>query len=105
MSALPATMCGMDLAALHDIADERRQYWAEVGARCEVIDGPLTDKPAAWLILSKDQAIGQLAVWASGEAEMDWGTPQHAQSRHYDLDTLGDLRSCVSDLEDALRLA
>jgi hypothetical protein len=99
-------MCGMNLAALHDIADERRGHWAEGGALCEVVDGPLTDKPAAWLILSKDEATGQLTVWVSGEAEMEWCTPEHGDGRHrhYDLDSLEDLRACVSDLEDALGL-
>ena len=97
-------MCGMDLAAVHDIADERREHWAEAGALCEVVDGRLTDKPAAWLILSKDEITGQLTVWVSGEAEMDWGTPEHGDARHYDLDSLEDLRACVSDLENALGL-
>src|SRR4029078_9308077 len=31
------------------------ERWAEGGAVHEVVDGPLTDKPAAWLILSKDE--------------------------------------------------
>jgi len=56
----------------------------------------LTDKPAAWLILSKDEIAGQLTVWSSGEAEMQCGTLEHLDARHYD--------ACVSDLEDALRL-
>ncbi|WP_132193902.1 MULTISPECIES: hypothetical protein [Kribbella] len=104
MSALPATMYGMNLAALHAIADERREHWAEAGALCEVVDGPLTDKPAAWLILSTDKFAAQLTVWVSGEAEMEWGTPERGDARHCDIDTLEDLRACVSDLEDALGL-
>lgn len=98
-------MCGMNLAALHDIADERREHWAEAGALCEVVDGPLTDKSAAWLILSKAEVAGQLTVWVSGEAEMEWGrSPEYVDARHYDIDTVEDLRACVSDLEDALGL-
>ncbi|MGW5195184.1 hypothetical protein ACWEOO_38435 [Kribbella sp. NPDC004138] len=92
----------MDPTELHAIAHERRERWAEAGAVHEVVDGPLTDKPAAWLILSKDELAGQLTVWSSGEAEMQWGTLEHLDARHYDA--VEDLRTCVSDLEAALRL-
>jgi hypothetical protein len=42
------------------------------------------------------------AVWVSGEAEMDWGTPESAGQRHYDVAFVEDLPSCVDDLESAL---
>lgn len=95
----------MDLAALHEIADQRRSAWNAAGARWAVTDGPLTDKPAAWLTLSTHQVEGQLTVWVSGEAEMDWGTLERGGSRHYDLDTRESLGGCVADLEKALGLA
>jgi len=94
----------MDLTALHRIAEERSSDWARSGVRWDVIDGPLTDKPAAWLIFNKGDEIGQLTVWVSGEAEMDWGTPEHGGARHYDCDSPDALRACVRDLESALRV-
>ena len=89
---------------LHEIAAERRARWEAAGVGWEVIDGPLTDKPASWLILSGSAAIGQLTVWVSGEAEMDWGTPDNGGERHYDLGTREALSACVSDLEGAVGL-
>jgi len=94
----------VDLSLLHEIAAERRARWEAVDVAWEVVDGPLTDKPAAWLILSGTIATGQLTVWVSGEAEMDWGTPDGGGERHYDLDSREALNACVGDLEGALGL-
>ena len=94
----------MDLAALHEIADGRSSSWEAAGVRWGVTDGPLTDKPAAWLTLSRHQAEGQLIVWVSGEAEMVWGNPEPVVFRHYDLDTRESLGACVTNLEEALGL-
>ena len=68
----------------------------------EVVHGPPTDKPAAWLILRGETSVGQLTVWVSGEAEMDWGTPEEGRERHYDLNSREALSACVTDLEDAV---
>lgn len=94
----------MNLAALHEIAAERRVRWERAGLRWEVIDGPLTDKPASWLILGRETTAGQLTVWVSGEAEMEWGTPDQGGERHYDLDSVEALDASVRDLEHALGL-
>ena len=48
--------------------------------------------------------LGQLTVWTSGEADMDWGTPDNGGSRHYDLESRDDLNRCLDDLEAELRL-
>lgn len=103
MSALPCKDVRMDLGMLRDIAASRSARWEDVGFGWEVVDGPLTDKPASWLVLSANAVLGQLTVWVSGEAEMDWGTPDNGGERHYDLDTRDDLSKCVDDLEAALR--
>jgi hypothetical protein len=95
----------MDLAALHEIADQRHSVWNAAGVRWAVTDGPLTDKPAAWLTPSTHQFEGQLTVWVSGEAEMDWGTLDRGGFSHYGLDTRESLGACVADLEKALGLA
>ena len=89
---------------LHEIVAERAARWDASGAGWEVVDGPLTDKPACWLILSGNTTIGQLTVWVSGEAEMDWGTPDNGGERHYDLESREALNACVSDLERAVGL-
>ena len=92
----------VDLALLHEVAAERRGRWEAAGLRWVVVDGPLTEKPAAWLILENDTDLGQLTVWFSGEAEMEWGTPERGGERHYDLDSSGALSACVTDLERAV---
>src|SRR5687767_6332215 len=75
---------------------------AETGIGWEIVDGPPTNKPASWLILSANGVLGQLTVWVSGEAEMDWGTPSNGGERHYDVTSKDDLSQCIDDLEAAL---
>lgn len=87
---------------LHEIAAERSARWEAAGVRWELVDGPLTAKPAAWLILDGTATMGQLTVWVSGEAEMDWGTPETGGERHYDLESREALSACVTDLEVAV---
>lgn len=99
------TLVPVDLALLHLIADERRVSWDEAGVQAKVINGPVTDKPAAWLVLNNNDTIGQLTVWVTGEAEMDWGTQEDGGERHYDLGSADSLRACVADLERAVGLA
>lgn len=89
----------VDLSSLREVAEERRAQWDAAGIGWEVIDGPSTDKPASSLILEGNTVLGQLTVWVSGEAEMDWGTPEDGGERHYDLDSRDALRACVADLE------
>lgn len=72
----------MDLALLNEVAAERRARWEAAGIAWQVVEGPPTDKPASWLILSGHEALGQVTVWVSGEAEMDWGTPEDGGGRH-----------------------
>lgn len=92
----------MDSSVLRQLVDERHLHWRAAGARWEIIDGPRTDKPAAWVVLTTDAAIGQLTVWVSGEAEMEWGTVRGVNVRHYDLDSVDALRTCLAALERAL---
>ncbi|MCP3422438.1 hypothetical protein [Nocardioides pinisoli] len=92
----------MDLGTLRDIARERSARWAEAGIGWEVVDGSPTDNPASWLILSVNDALGQLTVWVSGEAQMDWGTPSDGGGRHCDVASRDELSQCVDDLEAAL---
>ena len=94
----------MDLGSLHQIASERRARWERAGASRAVVDGSPTDKPAAWLTLDTAGASGQLILWVSGEAEMEWGTSAVDGQRHYDLDSASALRTCVDELESVLGL-
>lgn len=93
----------VELSLLRAVSEERRARWRHAGLTCELVEGPPTDEPASWLILGVNDALGQLTVWVSGEAEMDWGTPDDGGSRHYDLESRDDLNRCVDDLEAALR--
>lgn len=86
-AAIPASMGFIHLAWLHDIAEERCAVWEQAGTRWEIVDGPLTEKPAAWLTLTSRDMVGCLIVWMSGEAEMEWGTPDRGGERHFDLDS------------------
>jgi hypothetical protein len=95
----------VELGLLREIAEERRAQWEAAGVGWELFDGPPTDKPASWLILNGSTAVGQLTVWVSGEAEMDWGTPEDGGERHYDLDSREALNACVTDLEDQIGLS
>jgi hypothetical protein len=92
----------MDLGTLRDIARKRSAHWAQTGIGWEIVDGPQADKPATWLILSANGALGQLTVWVSGEADIEWGTPSDGGERHYDVDSNDELSQCVDDLEAAL---
>jgi hypothetical protein len=94
----------VELALLHGLAAERRARWESAEFTWEVVDGPPTDKPAAWLVLHGPQGSGQLTVWVSGEAELDWGTPTLGGERHYDLDSPESLAACVTDLEREMGL-
>jgi hypothetical protein len=89
---------------LREIAVERRARWETAGVGWKVVDGPMTDKQAAWLVLSGKRVIGQLTVWVSGEAETDWGTPESGGQRHYDLASRDALSACITDLERAVGL-
>ena len=92
----------MDLRNLHYVASERNAAWTEAQIGWTVVDGPLTDKPAAWLILDSGANLGQLTVWVSGEAEMDWGTREIGGERHYELASIEELRAAIYDLEQAV---
>lgn len=92
----------MELGRLREVAEERSARWAGRGIVWEIVHGPLRDKPASWLVLNANAALGQLTVWVSGEAQMDWGSPSDGGARHYDLASVDDLRRCVDDLEAAL---
>ena len=94
----------VDLALLNGVAAERRARWEAAGIGWQVVNGPPTDKPASWLILSGQEVLGQVTVWVSGEAEMDWGTPEDGGERHYDLDSREALLACVEDLEGLVGL-
>ena len=90
------------MRTLHDVALERSAAWSDAEIGWKVVDGPVTEKPAAWLILDSGSDLGQLTVWVSGEAEMDWGTPEAGGERHYELGSVEDLRAAVNDLEKAV---
>lgn len=94
----------MDIALLHQIASERRAGWERAGVRWAVVDGLPTDKPASWLTLDTANTSGQLMLWVSGEAELEWGTTSVDGQRHYDLDSASALRTCVDELESVLGL-
>lgn len=97
----PARMCGWSSAgcvkSLRSAAPDGRA--AASSGRSST---GLRDKPASWLVLNANAALGQLTVWVSGEAQMDWGSPSDGGARHYDLASVDDLRRCVDDLEAAL---
>ena len=56
-----------DLQLLATAAGRRADEWRANGDSWELHEGPETNNPAAWLILRKGNAYGQLTLWTSGE--------------------------------------
>lgn len=94
----------MEAGILRQVVAERCARWADAGISWQVLDGPSTDKPASRLVRDAGAALGQLVVWVSGEAVMDWGTPDRGGTRQYVLSSRDDVWHCVDDLEAALRV-
>jgi hypothetical protein len=86
----------VDPERLRETARERSARWESSSVEWQIIDGPGTPKPAAWLQLRTDTAQRQRTVWVSGEAEMDLGIVKEAWTNHalhYDLESTADLRA------------
>ena len=52
----------VELVELQRLAGERRTSWERLGATRKIIDGPDTDKPAAWLITRAKRKITDAGI-------------------------------------------
>jgi hypothetical protein len=95
-----------DLADFASAVQERGAGWDAAGIQWQFTLGPTRDKSAAWVTCETTQAIAQLTIWTSGEAELDIGdlTTGATSHIHYDL-TRQDLASCLDELTQRLTLA
>jgi hypothetical protein len=63
--------------------------------------GPVTDNPVTSLRLETRDAMAELLLWVSGEAEVMYGrvAGEGIVCEHYDITTSMSLRGCLDDLE------
>lgn len=65
--------------------------------RWELHEGPETSKRAAWLVLRKGGADGQLTLATSGELELEWGTSAaDTHCEYHEVMDSGELGHCVA---------
>lgn len=63
--------------------------------------GPERDKPAGWLIVEGDAAVGQLTVWNTGEAAVECAAVQPGsvvRCEHHDLASTAELHAVIDRL-------
>jgi hypothetical protein len=91
----------VDLDELDYAVSARVLAWRAAGARWEVIRWPVTDKPASSLRLETADALAELILWVSGEAELIYVRHIEDQplSDHYEITTTLALNGCLDDLE------
>lgn len=90
----------LNLDAFAAAVEHRRSAWQDEGLSVEYRRGAETPKPAAWVILESPRASGQLTVWVSGEADMDFGPVDG--SNNVSTTTEGVTSDTVGDLLDEL---
>ncbi len=91
----------MDLGELDDAVSRRARAWHAAGMRWEIVRWRLTDKPASSLRVEKDDALAELILWVSGEAELIY-TPRledPPMAEHYEITTAAGLNGSLDNLE------
>jgi hypothetical protein len=92
----------IDPTRLGELVEERAERWASLHIAWEfrpaTTVGP---KPSASLRCESADAVGQLTVWTSGEADLDVGyfAAERMTNEHYDVTGDLGLRGCLDDLE------
>ncbi|MFL6053431.1 MAG: hypothetical protein ACJ72W_11015 [Actinoallomurus sp.] len=96
-------MIDFDLADFAAAVQERGAGWDAAGIQWQFTLGPARDKSAAWVICETTQALAQLTIWTSGEAELDIGdlTTGATNHVHYNL-TTQDLAARLDELTQRL---
>jgi len=96
----------VDLSSLDVVVAEFADAWSSAGVRREVIHFPPRDKAAAALRLETPGALGEVILWASGEADASWASKRQGPVGvdHYEVSSSLGLRGCISDPNAARRL-
>lgn len=91
----------MDLGELDDALSRRARAWHAAEVRWEILRWRLTDKPASSLRVEKDDALAELILWVSGEAELIYTRriEDPPKSEHYEITTAVGLNGILDDLE------
>ena len=91
----------MDLDELDHVVSARVPAWRAAGARWQIIRWPITDKPATSLRMEVADAVAELTLWVSGEAEMGHvrNIEEQPQWEHYEIKTALALNRCLDELE------
>lgn len=92
----------MDLDLFAQEVARRAAGWTALWATWEVTHGTQPPKPSKSLRLETTDALAELTMWVSGEADLSWVRPipdADVRVEHYEItDELG-LRGCLDDLE------
>jgi hypothetical protein len=90
----------VDLAELDAVAAARDARWRLAGLTWEVVRWPITDKPAASLRLTSGVGEGELILWVSGEAEVNYRRTADSEpvAVHHDFASAQELAACVDGL-------
>ena len=96
----------MDLDELDDAVSRRARAWHAAEMRWEVVRWRLTDKPASSLRVEKGDALAELILWVSGEAELVYTRRMEDPpiSEHYEISTAVGLDGTLDDLETHIGL-
>jgi hypothetical protein len=62
----------MDLGELDDAVSRRTHAWHTAEVHWEIVRWRLTDKPASSLRVESGDALAELILWVSGEAELTY---------------------------------
>lgn len=96
----------LDLDAFCRLATAVQEAWTQAGAVASVQRSPRDDriKASAWLSIDAGVLRGSLAVWDSGEGDLEvWRDDlQPVLLRHLEAVTEGDLPDLLAELEQAL---
>jgi hypothetical protein len=94
-------MTQMDLDELDRAVAARVPAWRAADVRWQIIQGAVTNKPSASLRAEKADAMAELTLWVSGEAELGYvrGIEDEPLWAHYEITTAVGLNSCLDDLE------
>jgi hypothetical protein len=91
----------MDLGDLDDSVSRRARAWHTAEVRWEIVRWRPTDKPASSLRVERGDALAELILWVSGEAELTYTRRMEdaPMSEHYEITTAVGLDGCLDDLE------
>ena len=96
----------IDPNRLRDLVEQRAARWASLGIRWEFRPAQsVGSKPSASVRCESAEAVGELTVWSSGEADLDVGYfgDEEMAKEQYEVTEDRNLSDCLEDLERFMR--